>query len=747
MRSGPIRTEDAHQRVDRRAEVLPLWERGKGAPIDLPWTDASSLEAGDVRPLLLGARSAALAVGATATSRKLLDAVLEHVTPRCRLYVYGDRALEADAALVRRLAAAGDRVLARLGYRPPADWLVVDGGRDGRLLVGPTSNDRRWVIPVDGALARSLFEAFRVLFWFHTAREALPDSNGEVAFRTPLAAPFDAPGSDIPLPGGRLRLDGDLDDPVPDAEIRTSPSLDDPGRARVLFIPPAEGLVNGSSRGPVAIGLPTSLASRGHRVLWVDTGLPRTTVTRQRMVLDLVERPIALQLEWPRAAAIDFFHRFERAAQNPEWEFHPARRLGDVSGQVLLDGAIEPAEILPSASLDAGDVPASLAEFESARPARFPEVPHLALQATFQWRRVPVSLPPGARSAEIVRRWTAVDEWASRNVDSLRSAIAEVESQEGLLSRLRRWLPSRDAAVLERRQIREEIDEIGESRPSQVPEHAKDRLDRLVEISNRLDALRRAAHGHRQTAEDAQAEESQRSAWKHRIEVAEGKLDDARRRHASNEEAQGGALESQQAAQTRLDDLVASRREERLRSLESESAELNAELEAATAHQKSLDADQKGRPPKAARKEAGGRIRQAEQAVARNRRDQEGIGSWSPPVGELGEASTSLSEARKLVGALQSEARSISTEIKDLERAASEEFSFEAPPRLDAPAASEVGALPVVPTEAPPELGDLYEHRGERFLAIRTWEQLRRAEPVAKRLRAELVVSSTPSKG
>ena len=469
MRSGPIRPEPAEERFDRRAEVLPLWERGGDEKVALPWPDASSPGAfDDMQPLLAEARSVALVVGETKTSLGLLDAVLRRHAAPCRLYVYGDRALEADAALVHLLEGMGDRVLVRLGRSPPADWIVTDQGRTGRLVMGATSRDRRWVVPVEDSLARSLFEAFRTLFWFHASREALPDTDGEVAFREPLDAPFKSPGTDLPLAAGQLRFDGDLDDRITDAKIRISPDASDPGRARVLFVPPGGGPASGGADGTVDPDLPMELCRRGHRLVWADTGLPRTAVTHQRMIVDLVAAPIALQLEWPRGVAIDLCHRLDRTAQHPAWEFHPERRLGDVKGQVRLKGSKGPEEIIPSVTLDAGDVEASLREFDSARPACFPDIPPLALEAVVQWRRVPAALPAGARAAEIVRDWKAVDEWAARTVESCRVALDELEKREGKWTRLRRWLPSRDgnALIRERGQLGDEIDEIGESPPA-----------------------------------------------------------------------------------------------------------------------------------------------------------------------------------------------------------------------------------------------------------------------------------------
>ena len=748
MRSGPIQSEIQEKRIDQREKELSLWEQGKGTQIDLPWTKLSSPDAlNDVQPLVANARSVTLAIGATTTSRKLIDAVLQSLPDQCRLYVYGDSELETDATLVQKIADMGDLVLARLGHRPPADWLIVDKERDGRLVVGPTAEHRKWVIPVSGALARSLFEAFCVLFWFRATREALPDDNGNVAFRPPLAAPFKDPGPDIPLPAGRLRLDGDLDDLVSDAEFRISPNASDPGQARVLFVPPTDDLASGGIGRPVDLDFPKALCRRGHRVLWVDTGLPRTTVTRQRMIMNLVETPIALQIEWPTAIAIDFLHRFERAAKQPTWEFHPAQRLDAIKGEVLLDGATKPDQIVSSVSRDAGDVDAPLLDFDSARPARFPDIPPLALEATIKWRRVPATLPPGARPAKIVHRWTAVDEWTSRTVESLRNELDKLKSQEGLLSKLRQWLPSRDGnSALEREQLRDELDEINESPPSQIADQAEDRMRRLAEVVNRLDGLRRTTHDQQQDAEDARAEDAQRDIWKKRVENAKTKLEEIRQKLKENEIAQGEATEKLQEAQATLDNVVAGKRQERKEFLEKERIDLEKKLDEARQHQKPLKAGRKSRRSKSAQKKANRRVQDMEREVASNKRNHASIADWSPSAPEISAESTRLNEAKKVVSNLRSQAASLAEESKQFDLAVSEKFRFEKPPRLATPSTSKVGSHPPIPLEAPPEIGDLYEQGGERFLAIRTWEQFSPAQPVASRLHAKLVVATNTSK-
>lgn len=742
MRSGPIRVEQAELRIDRRAESLPLWEQGRGAPADLPWTTAEELDRDSLKSLVASATTVAVAVANNHPGRTLLEAVLEHAPKNGRSYVYCDQAMEADFKFARRLTSLADRVLVRLGHRLPADWLVVDQGRQGQLIIGPPGADRRWVIPLDGAIARSLFEAFRVLFWFHSSREALPDTAGNVGFRAPLAAPFDDPGADLPLAAGHLRVNGVPDDPVPDADIRVSPHFSDPGPARVVFLPPADSALNGDSARPISLDLPISLAGGDKRVVWSEVGLPKMSVTRQRAVFDLVGSPVCLQLEWPRAAAIDLFHRLERVAAHPEWEFHPARRLGDIQGAVLVHGAPQPAKVQASVTLDGGDVLASLTDFDSARLARLPAIPPLSLEATVRWRRVPPTLPAGSRTADLVRLWTAVDEWAARQVEAHRGKLNSLEGQEGLLARLRRWLPARDAAVRERRQLREELEVLGDARPSQVPEQAQKQVESLVRVGQRLEALQGEAVEQRQSAEDAEAQENQRTAWEAKVDVAKSKLSDLRVQFGANEEALKLASADEQTARAMLDQLVGDLRRQRLDQLELEAARLDGELQAARSAASELEALHQGHPPKAARKELRRKQHQIEQAAAHNRREREGLDKWSPPPAELGDANALLAEATKRLTDHRAQAAALMADVKMAERDAAQEFRFEKPPRIQRALTAPAPAAPRVPEEAPPELGELFDYQGRRFLAIRTWEQVRRAEPVARRLNAELVVAA-----
>lgn len=746
MPSGIIQAQPDERKVTRRQQELTLWERGSPVPPDLPWMDGSQVDSIDLGRLVGSAQTLAMVVGSTQTSRALLNEVLAKVQPSTRLYVYGDRALESDQKLVQRLEGLADRVLFRLGHRPPADWLIADAGRDGRLFVGTDAAERRWMIPTDGPLGRSLFEAFRHLYWFHASREALPDRAGTVAFRTPLLTPFDNPGDDLTLPSGRLAMGTALPDPIPDAEIRYSPVRVDPGRGGIIFIPPAEEMQNGASAGPISLDLPRSLAGRGHRVVWSDLGLPRLAVTRQRFVMDLVEAPIGLQLEWPRSSAVDLFHRFERICGNPEWAFHPTRKLGSIRNGVLLEGATREASAQASVTVDVGQVVAPLEDFENTKPGTFPTAPPLALEVVYKWTRVPETLPGGARPAQIVRAWTAVDEWASRAVDDCRETLTRLEDQEGFLGRLRRWLPSRDEARLEKRRLRDEIDVLGEARPSQTPELAVESLRRIRSVADRLNTLLRDTHDSRQAAEDASAEEEQRSAWQERVSAARSTLAEVRRKIAENETAQEQATEEIGAAEAVLDEAITALRSKRAAELNAGREPLLAELEDARAAQQELKEAHDGRPPKGARKEAARRRHKAEQALAQHDRDAESLDSWTPPASATQEETSLVAEAKRVLAGLKAEAKVLASEARASENAAGEEFRFSPPARLVLPASMSLSDPPSVPSEAPPELGDLFEFQGQRHLAIKTWEQLRRAVPVARRLGAVLVVAPPASK-
>lgn len=615
-RSGPIAPENAVEAIDQGSNEYALWEHGETGAFSPPrdWVDMASRKALDLASVVKSAQVVAMAARGGEAAHRLLDSVLGSVGPQCRLYLYGDRALERDAAFVRKLKNVGDRALARLGARPPADWLTVDAGANGLLFAGPATGSPRWAIPVCAEVSQSLFVAFRTLFWFHADREALPDAGGASAMRKPLDSPFRDPGTDSRLPAGRLGFGQAFDDAVPDAEIRVSPPASGAAAARLFFVHPGAGAV--SLKRPLARHKP------GSRVVWADTGLPETAVTRRRMVTSFTEARTSLQLEWPAKDAIAMLNCLDDAAREPEWEFRPAARLGSVKGKVLLDGATEPAAVAAATELDGGDVPAPLSAFDHARPKPFPDIPPLALKVKVKWRRIPARVPRDAGKAEIQKDWDRADEWWKRVADGIRGALEDCKDPDDNFQELAR--------------IEEELTEACESPPSREPAEAGEILAKLAELADSANRVRQSIVERRQRAEDEAERAKQKAEWKSRIERAKANME---------------------ASQRKLSDLEARPRPS-------------------------------GTVPRRVRRE--------------------------------------IADLKKKIG--------------NARRAASEKFRFREPKRLPQPQPINTQP-PSVPPEALPEIGELYERNGKRFLAIRKWEEFEHAMPVAERLGAELVAA------
>ncbi len=734
MRTGKIQSEWAERRLDQSQRQHALWEQGTPAPVELAWSDADKLTPDEIREALAGARSAALVVGTAPESRRLLEATLLNLAGDARLYAYADRTLENDRTILRRLTDMATRVLPRLGPRPPADWLVVDRGRAALLLLGPDADRRRWSMRLDGSLARALFDAFAALFWHHAAREFLPDQAGVAAWRTPLHAPFPAPGPHVRLAAGDLYVGTAGQDPIVDAELRVTPRHADPGPAKRIVVPPR------SAGAAVDLALPIHLAQRGSQVCWTDLGLPSTTITRERMRMDLAAEAITLSLEWPRGDAVDCLHRITRATDRPLWHFHAQRSLAEIRDEVLLHGASEAHPAEASVTLKLADVPAPLLQFDAAEPAQVPDPPPLAREVVYRWRRVPVEAPAGVRTAELVERWRKIDEWATARVDRLRAALIPPPAEQGLITRLIRWLPGRDATAKQRRRLAEEVEVLGDGRPSEAPDQAAERLRELQELTVDVERHLHTAHDQHQQAEDAAAADLQRTQWQARIDAATAALARTRGELAAAETAHEAAAQAlasaEMARQTELDRLRQARRTELAAAHDHTTAEF-AETRQALELLKAKHGD---RPPKQERQPLTRKQQELEKKAAQHRHDLEAVGRWSPPQALLADVEAELQRARQAVEEATRATRGLRDRCRNHEAEHAETFRFLPPPRLQPPPAVESNAAPPVPTEAPPELGELRELKGQRYLGVSTWEQVPLAAPIAQRLNAALVV-------
>jgi hypothetical protein len=164
-----------------------------------------------------------------------------------------------------------------------------------------------------------------------------------------------------------------------------------------------------------------------------------------------------------------------------------------------------------------------------------------------------------------------------------------------------------------------------------------------------------------------------------------------------------------------------------------------AELVQAKANLDALDAKHGGKATKDERKQLTAEVARLEQQIAATKRDIQTIEKWSPAASELTGVTDRMTAARDARVSIRKNRTALAADVERLERAAREEFVPRQTPRLPAVTLPDIATAPTVPTEALPELGELFEHQGERYLAVRTWEQATRATRGASRLRAKLV--------
>lgn len=722
--------------VDRSGEVFALWEQ-QAAPAkpELPWAPATSVDLDRLRTLLGSAKTAVIA----ASNARFLVLALQALPSAIRAYAYGPAAAEQDAALQALLPKLVGQLHLRLGFELAADWICVDGGRDGLVLVGPPSKPRQWAIPLERPFSGpALFEAFKVLFWFHARRECLPDPIGYLHWGAPLASPFTDPGSKVQLPAGVMYLHETAPDLLATAEIVIAPDGGLPARAALALAPPSPGDFSAAEL----------VASNHGRVVWSDLGLPRMALTRNRLMMDLGAGPIGIHLEWPSAVAVDVFHRVERAASSPEWAYFPARRLDGIRAEVLMKGADKPSKVIPLREIPLGDIVTPLTEMEFASPKVFPPPPPLALQVRYTWRTVPETVPAGAARAALVRSWIAVDEWQTDCVRVLRHALESIADEEqGLFQRLRAYFTANDGQRRERQNILDSITDVAEQPLSQRSvKEATEAVAEVNQLAVRTQKVQAMAHDGRQLAEDRAAEAEQRTQWGDRVAAATQSAAKGKEHLATAEGQLARAEERLRLAEEAVNSATARLREKRQDQLEADRIKAEAEIERLRNELKELDGQQKGPAPDAIRKPLVKERDLQQQNLAAAIKGLEGLKGWQPPSGDIASETNAQREARNQRDRARSEVSTLQAAHKRSELEANEEFAFRKGNRLPAGKTTVIAAAPAVPNEEMPEIGDLFEFQGKRYLAIKTWEQVPKAQPVANRLNAKLVANASAPK-
>ena len=463
---------------------------------------------------------------------------------------------------------------------------------------------------------------------------------------------------------------------------------------------PADARLSGDARGAlmhVSAGLPpdqaprrlwfpagpdhherlAKLAQAGVEVLWADRGLPDLQVNggAGEVLLPGTRGRLLVRLTAQQAPEV------ARLLEAPSaWRFQANVRLGEAvhrAAQFWLPGETAARGLEAEQLVEVPDVPAtSLREVPATAPATVPPAEPLALAVRYQWTVVPPRVPTGAEEDALVGRWRKLDEdWTAR-LARVREALDAAEGDRGRVGRAFSRLVS---AMLgfdrTHGELLARVAVLEEERPSAAGPTDAPAL--LAELGEIEDAARKLR----------------------------GDMEEAERKAREDEER-----EKQEAAwRSRVDAAVRDlpdRREE-LASAEDRFGAIAEELRGV------------GESLKSASKEA------KKDLVANQRK---------------------LSDERQRAN---KEVTRLRQAITDLEKRAAEPFEFQPPstPRgrpaqpggRFVPSASNAPPAASVPEEALPEEGSLRRHKGQRYLVIRTWDQLAAGEPAAARLNAELV--------
>jgi len=322
----------------------------------------------------------------------------------------------------------------------------------------------------------------------------------------------------------------------------------------------------------------------------------------------------------------------------------------------------------------------SIRSIPETNPPNYDPLQPLALTARYSWNVIPPKAPAGAAEDPLLEAWRKVDaEWTSR-LGKVREALEMAEEHQGRIAKAFSRLAG---AVLGfgRTQIGllETVTDMGKQRPSATgPSIARGMLSNLVKIEERAQKLQGDIDDAERKEREQQERDKQLAAWQQRTDEAKRELPHKR---------------------------------EELAAAEERSSQLSAEKAAVDEAIKSTDKDDP--------------VRKDIEAKQKKRHDE---------IKQRSQATT------RIVG-----------ELRALELQAEETFDFRPPANLTVrpvqstgrfvPQSSNVRSSGVVPDEALPEVGALRVFKNQRYLVIRTWEELFFGEKEAVRLNAQLVAA------
>lgn len=424
------------------------------------------------------------------------------------------------------------------------------------------------------------------------------------------------------------------------------------------------------------------LVRQGTEVVWHDIGLPDVIVRENagEMLVSSAKSRMRIVLDAQQAENAKRILDFAAS-----WSFQVDVRIGDPSLRTAtfwLVNEPEPRVLQNQQSISIGEIPASsLRTVPDTVPDQWPDANALALTAHYVWNVNPPTLPSGAAEDALVKRWREVDEqWTERILrlqeNSRRFVDHRGRLEKAFASLLGTWLGFGRANDTLAVRIRE----LASQRPSLAGSGgAATMLMRLGELEDEMHKLQKDLEEteRRKIEEDERAK--QEADWRERVKMAQEKLTKCRNTFQQQKE---------------------------------HLAELEANIEAAEQSMKSANADDKhGKNDK---KDAYARKKMLEDELTQSKKNCERLRN----------------------------------EIQSLEQSTKERFEYR-PLKQPLPPVASAGARFVpapnpktvitLPDQALPEVGELRVHQKQRYLAIRTWEEMEVAEHAALRLEAKLV--------
>lgn len=575
---------------------------------------------------------------------------------------------------------SGARVLVRRARGLPASAVI--GGRGevaGLWLHDPGEGSTCWWMSLSGDQGGALFRAALHLFW-HEAEDEAWTTDKPLAFGTPGGRPFDAPR---PGPSTPIRL---FDSDHPPGALRGWPVVHDPGGswcpdgegdgAPNLLVRPPDGAV---SRLGELVGPDTS-------VVWDELSLPALGLGEELGLIRLsCGGPWALDLRLDRDQARELYGLFELVADLAPWHLRRDTALGDVQGDVLLEGEENAAPLVSAQHIDEGKVQAEALEDMERRTPREWSTPDVrALSVVHTWQVEPPRAPSKARVESLPSDWSAVDRALRDRVDQGRRALDAVESKRKTLGeRFKALAGSLLGFERSETELSGRLKALSEATPSRCgTEGARELFEELEAVEGEIDSL---------VGELEQEEEQQR-------------------RREEEDEQWREWQQGQDGVRKEISNL-----EVKLNELQDELSRIDKEL-----------SELSGQPrPKG--KE--GRQYEAEVTAKRARQIQ------------LSEA---IEQRKREVNALRAR---LDREFQYRPTRKPQGTGGKKGGALFVPRAKDRKQVNI-PDEALPSVGELLTAKGKRYLAVGRWEELEQGKAEAERLDARLVAAhSSKEKG